>query len=172
MPRYSKADQLELERARAVLRDETTTPEAKLVAGKTVTRIQTERTRRIEARRSAGEQPQRKEFETDEQYKTALQEYWAKLDRAVAEREARKVLNDPASSTLVRTRAYERLGLEPPETFRKDEAISDLQKEVPKEVKLHSFSDAELAENRRHEQHFYDTLAAIRAAENEKETQQ
>jgi len=172
MPRFSKADQLELKRARAVLRDEASTAEAKLAAEKTITRIQTERKRRLEARRSAGLEPQRKNFETEEQYKTAIQQYWAKLDRAVAEREAWKILNDPTSSTLVRTRAYERLGLEPPETFQKDEAGSDSQEEVPKKVNLNSFTDAELLENRRREQEFFDTLAAIRLAEKEKEQHQ
>jgi hypothetical protein len=172
MPRFSKSDQFELNRARSLLKDDTATPEAKLAAEKTITRIQTERKRRLEARKSAGEQPQRKNFETNEQYETALRKYWAKLDRAVAEREAWKILNDPNSSTLVRTRAYERLGIEPPETLRRDEVVSDPPQEASKKVGTHSFSDAELAEERRREQNFYDTLAAIRLAEKEKEQHQ
>jgi hypothetical protein len=169
MPRFSKADQLELNRARALLKDDTATPEAKLAAERAIARIQTERKRRIAARKSAGVEPQRKNFETEEQYKTAIQEYWARLDRAVAEREAWKILNDPTSSTLVRTRAYERLGIEPPETLRRDEVVSDPPQEASKKVGTHSFSDAELAEERRREKNFYDTLAAIRLAEKEKE---
>jgi hypothetical protein len=172
MPRFSKADQLELKCARVVLRDRTGTPEGKAAAEKTVARIQTERTRRIEARKSAGVEPKRKNFETEEQYETALQDYWTKLDRLAAEREARRILANPNASTLVRNRAYERLGIEPPEPQKADESISDSQEEAPKKTNLHSFTDAELEENRRREQEFYDTLAAIRLAEKEKEQHQ
>ena len=172
MPRFNHKDTLDLKTARAVLKNPDATAEEKATAERTITRLNTERTRRIEARKSAGEQPQRKNFETNEQYETALREYWAKLDRAVAEREAWKILNDPNSSTLVRTRAYERLGIEPPETLRRDDVVSDPPQEASKKVGTHSFSDAELAEERRREQNFYDTLAAIRLAEKEKEQHQ
>jgi hypothetical protein len=172
MPRFSKADQLELKRARAVLRDEAATAEAKLAAEKTVARIQTERKRRIEARKAAGVEPQRKNFATEAEHKSALQDYWTKLDQLAAEREARKILADPNASTLVRNRAYERLGLEPPEALRKSEVVSDSPQEVSKKVGTHSFSDSEFAEERRREQNFYGTLAAIRLAEKEKEQHQ
>jgi hypothetical protein len=172
VPRFNRKDTLDLKNARAVLKNPNATAEEKASAERTIERLNTERARRIEARRSAGLEPQRKNFETEEQYKSVIREYWSKLDRAVAEREAWKILNDPNSSTLVRTRAYERLGIEPPETLRRDDVVSDPPQEASKKVGTHSFSDAELAEERRREQNFYDTLAAIRLAEKEKEQHQ
>jgi len=169
MPRFSKDEQLQLTRARAVLKDPSTTPEAKSAAEKAIDRIQIERNRRIEARKLAGTQPVRKNFESEEQYKTALREYWVKLDRAVAEREAWKVLNDPNSSTLVRERAYERLGIEPPETLRRDEPISDSPKKDHSKASPHRLTDADIAEERRRERRFYQECGALLAAEKEKE---
>ena len=157
MPRFNKADRLELERARAVLKDPEATPDAQSNAKKLIERLQTERNRRVEARKAAGAQPQRN--------KTALKEYWSKLDRAIAERECWKILNDPTSSTLVRTRAYERLGIEPPESLRRDEPLSDSPKENPQKPSLYRFSDSEIAEERRREQKFYDDISAMLVAE-------
>ncbi|MGC1907474.1 MAG: hypothetical protein WA715_26855 [Candidatus Acidiferrum sp.] len=165
MPRFNKADRLELERARAVLKDPEATPDAQSNAKKLIERLQTERNRRVEARKAAGAQPQRKNFTTDADYKTALKEYWSKLDRAIAERECWKILNDPTSSTLVRTRAYERLGIEPPESLRRDEPLSDSPKENPQKPSLYRFSDSEIAEERRREQKFYDDISAMLVAE-------
>lgn len=170
MPRFSKDDQLEIARARAILKSPDTSTEEKSDAKKAITRIQTERNRRIEARKLAGNQPHRKDFETEEEYETALQSYWAKLDRAVAEREAWKVLNDPMSSTLVRTRAYERLGIKPPAALGRNEPVPDIP-ENQKRPTHHCFTDSEIAENRRREQQFYKEIAVMLAAEKEKEKQ-
>jgi hypothetical protein len=169
VPRFTKEETEVNRRAREVLKSPSSTPEEKASARKAIERLNLERSRRIEARKSAGVQPSRKDYETEEQYKVALQEYWAKLDRAVAEREALKVLNDPSSSTLVRTRAYERLGLEPPEALRNDQPIPESPEENRQRANIHRLSDSEIAEERRREQKFYDEIAEMLAAEKAKE---
>jgi hypothetical protein len=171
MPRYSREDTETHHLAKQILRNPNATADEKAQARKTIEQLRINRNRRLESRQSAGQQPQRKQFQTDADYKTALQQYWEKLDRAVAEREALKVLNNPTTSSLVRARAYERLGLTPPPALARDDSDSgsDVKKQEPINVAKHAYSDAEIAEERRREQKFYDEIAEMLAEEKQKE---
>jgi hypothetical protein len=111
MPRFNRKDALEIKTARAVLKDPSASAEEKASAERTITRLQTERERRVEARKSAGKEPKIGDFETQEQHQEALREWWAKLDRLVADREAQKILSDPHASSYLRRKAYEKLGM-------------------------------------------------------------
>jgi hypothetical protein len=75
------------------------------------TRLNTERSRRIEARKSAGNEPKPGDFETPDEFQSALRQWWARLDRLAAEKEAHKILADPNSSTYLRQKAYDKLGI-------------------------------------------------------------
>jgi hypothetical protein len=111
MPRFNRKDSLDLKNARAVLRNPNADAEEKASAERTITRLNTERKRRIAAKRSAGTEPKPDDFETPEQYQSALREWWTKLDKLTAEKEAHKILSDPNASTYLRQKAYEKLGI-------------------------------------------------------------
>jgi hypothetical protein len=168
VPRFNRKDALDLKDARDVLKNPTASAEEKASAERTITRLNTDRTRRIEAKRSAGTEPKAEDFETAEQHEAALRQYWEKLDQLAADREARKVLADPTASTLVRNRAYERLGLRPPEIDQIAQSTS-VSATKATTATVHSLSDSEIAEERRREQKFYDEIAEMLAAEKAKE---
>jgi len=111
MARFSRQDAAHIKNARVVLRNPAATAEEKSAAERLIERLQSERQRRIAAKTVAGKQPLPKDFAIDEEYITALRHWWLKLDRMAAEREANKILCDPNSSTYLRRKAYEKLGL-------------------------------------------------------------
>jgi hypothetical protein len=168
MPRFNQQEAEANRRARQILKNPASTLEEKSSARKTIEQLNLERRRRVEAQKSAGKEPRRKDFASDDEFQTAVRDWWAKLDKLAAEREARKVLSEPTSSTLVRTRAYERLGLDPPETLRRDEPVSGTQTENPPKLAIHRLTDLEIAEERRREQKFYDEIAEMLAAGKER----
>jgi hypothetical protein len=168
VPRFNRKDALDLKNARDALKNSTANAEEKASAERTITRLNTDRTRRIEAKRSAGTEPKPDDFETPEQYQSALLDWWGKLDQLAAERDAKKILADPTASTLVRNRAYERLGLRPPEIDQIAESTS-VSPTKTTTATVHSLSDSEFAEERRREQKFYDEIAEMLAAEKAKE---
>lgn len=113
MPRFTVEESEINRRAREVLRNPSSNPEEKSSARKAIERLNLERSRRVEVKKSAGAQPTRKDFASDGEYETALREWWTKLDRLAAEKEAHKVLSDPNASVYLRRKAYEKLGIAP-----------------------------------------------------------
>jgi hypothetical protein len=151
---------------RATLKSKTASDEEKARAKKALRRFEKMDARRKSALEAIGQKPERKNFETDTEYGTAVSTYRAALDRHIIERDACAVLDDPSTSSLVRQRARERLAsIGILDEAPAPELPAPLKQPKPPDVTTPrgQLSETEYAAERRREREFLDEIARLTA---------